>query len=111
VNERLSQWLRNYTKVELCRMSSEAGVPLAPVATTADVVSSEQLRGRDFFVQVEHAEIGKVLTPTTSFKMEGVPSRATLPPPLLGQHNGEVYVDRLGYSKQELGRLRCCSVI
>jgi crotonobetainyl-CoA:carnitine CoA-transferase CaiB-like acyl-CoA transferase len=31
--------------------------------------------------------------------------------PLLGEHNIEVYVDRLGYSKQELAAMRAQAVI
>jgi crotonobetainyl-CoA:carnitine CoA-transferase CaiB-like acyl-CoA transferase len=39
----------------------------------------------------EHDEIGRMIVPTTPFRIHGAESVDTVPSPKLGQHNREIY--------------------
>jgi crotonobetainyl-CoA:carnitine CoA-transferase CaiB-like acyl-CoA transferase len=81
------------------------------VKTPDQVLASEQLRARGYFVEVEHPAAGRLTYPGPWFRMTETPWRVERPAPLLGQHNQEVYCGLLGYSKDDLVRLRALGVI
>ena len=81
------------------------------VMTPKDVVESEHFAERGFWVEVEHPVTGKQTYPGSPVKMTETPWQVRMPAPLLGQHNQEVYCDRLGYSKQDLMRMRETGII
>ena len=67
---------------------------LAPIATAADVLASEQLAARGFFEDVEHP-LGRVVQVPGAFaKCSATPLRALGPAPLLGQHTAEFLAGR-----------------
>ena len=55
--------------------------------------------------------IGKATLPGSPFKLTDSPWQLRSPAPLLGQHNEEVYCDRLGITKEELSRLGMAGII
>ena len=80
-------------------------MPLGPVRTIAEVAAWEQARSRGFFAEVEHPEAGRLEYPTAPYLFSETPWREERPAPLLGQHNDEIYCERLGYSRRDLARL------
>ena len=64
-----------------------------------------------FFEEVDHPVIGRVTMPGAPFKMAESPWRLKSPAPLLGEHNEEVYCRLLGYSREELVRLKESGII
>ena len=50
--------------------------------------------------------IGKIKVPAVLFNLSLTPYSLRSAAPTLGQHNREGYVDGLGYTNQELSRLR-----
>ena len=49
--------------------------------------------------------VGTHRYPRNLFKMRNTPGDVRLPPPLLGEHNEEIYIDLLGYSRDPFGTL------
>jgi crotonobetainyl-CoA:carnitine CoA-transferase CaiB-like acyl-CoA transferase len=83
-----------------------------PVNTVDDLLADDQLRERDFFVSVEHPELGRTLTDSgVPYRMSRTPVAVTRRAPLLGEHNDEVYRDLLGLSDAELVDLRAEGVV
>lgn len=69
-------------------------VPMAPVATPADVLASAQLRDRGFFVTVPHAAFGGTITlPGAPYQLSDSPWRIRMPPPALGAHTAEILAE------------------
>jgi CoA:oxalate CoA-transferase len=100
-------WLLDHNKVDIFKAGQEHGLGFSYVSTMQDLLEMEQLKARDYFVELEHPVAGRLkypgppISPHTPVK-PWVYRRA----PLLGEHNREVLVERLGYSEQELERLQ-----
>lgn len=99
-------WVLDRTKHEAFLAGAEKGVCIGPVYTAADLVNDPHFRSREFFVDIDHPATGTVTYPGAPFKMSETPWQVRHPAPLLGQHNEEIYAQRLGYSKEDLVRLR-----
>ena len=99
-------WLADHTKKELLEKFIDAKIAGAPVSTTEDLLANPQLKDRKYFVEIDHSETGKVIYPGAPFKMSETPWEVRYPAPLLGQHNEEIYCGHLGYSREELVKLR-----
>ena len=76
------------------------------VQTSEDLVSCPQLEERGFWTEVDHPVMGKVRMPGELFRMPESPWSMRHPAPLLGQHNAAVYSGELGYSEEDLIKLR-----
>ena len=104
-------WLADHTREELFDRFLKAQIASAPVNSTADLLNNIHLRAREYFTEIEHPETGKVAYPGAPIKLTESPMQARHPAPLLGQHNEEVYCDRLGYTREELVKLRESGII
>lgn len=90
--EAIAAWCAAHTKRELFEMAMEKSLLLVPVSTTADVVESRQLAARDFWATVPQPGHGRDVTyPGPFAKFSEAPIQYRLPPPLLGEHNNEIY--------------------
>ena len=100
------------TKAELYEGAVERGIILYPVNTIKEVVESPQLAARDFFVPLEHAELGTtVVYPGPPFKSSEAGPKLRCRAPLIGEHNQEIYLGELGLSKAQLAALKERGVI
>jgi crotonobetainyl-CoA:carnitine CoA-transferase CaiB-like acyl-CoA transferase len=104
-------WLMAHTKEEIYQLCQSNNISLAPVYRIDEVVNSKQLNAREFFVEIEHTKAGKFKYPSASYKFSETPWKVNLPAPLLGQHNEEIYCRRLGFTREDLVRLRETDII
>jgi crotonobetainyl-CoA:carnitine CoA-transferase CaiB-like acyl-CoA transferase len=81
------------------------------VQSPGEVLADEHVRARGYFVPVDHPVLGTVEFPGAPFNMNGTPWKVRRPAPTLGQHNSEVFGERLGYSGVDLARLRATGVV
>ena len=108
----LSKFTSSHTKAELLRFAIEKGFLFAPVSTIEDVVESPQLRARDYFQEVEHPELGRSFRyPGPFVKFSESPIRYRCRPPLVGEHNREIFCGELGMSDRELSELQTRGII
>jgi CoA:oxalate CoA-transferase len=71
-----------------------------------ELMEDPQYRARGFFQGVDHPLTGPISYPGAPFRMSQTRWRLERPAPLLGEHNEEIYLGRLGLSKGDLVRLR-----
>ena len=107
----IAEWARNGTREELYNEAQKRGVPTGIVRSTEEVLAWEQPKAREFFVEVNHPEAGRVKYPTAAYRLSGTPVAIDHPAPLLGEHNEEVYCERLGYTRQDLVKMKEAGVI
>jgi crotonobetainyl-CoA:carnitine CoA-transferase CaiB-like acyl-CoA transferase len=60
---------------------------------------------------IEHPELGRIVVPTTPLRIHGADKVPTVPSPLVGQHNQEIYGDWLGLPDAEIAELKRQEVI
>jgi crotonobetainyl-CoA:carnitine CoA-transferase CaiB-like acyl-CoA transferase len=105
-------FLATKTKDELFRAAVTEGLFMATCNTTEDVVKSPQLKVRDFWVDVQHDELGQAITyPGAPVKMAKAPWRIQRRAPLIGEHNEEVYLDELGFTREQLSAMKSRGII
>lgn len=90
-------WLRKIRAV---------GIACGPIQSIDEVFADEQVLARDMRVAMPHPTAGEVQLAGSPLKLSSTPVELRLPPPVLGEHTDEVLTDLLGYSAQEVGRLR-----
>ncbi len=99
------------TKAELWQAAIERNLFLAPQWTPKEVAENEQSAFREFWVNLEHPEVGEVTYLGPIMKAEGQPLQIWRRAPLIGEHNIEVYEGELGLSRQDLALLKQVFVI
>ncbi|MFH1487112.1 MAG: CoA transferase [Chloroflexota bacterium] len=111
INAHVIAWMKQHTKEEVYKLGQANGVPTGPFYSPKEVLQSEQLKSRGFFVEFNHAAAGRVKVPVGVCKMSKTPVSIDKAPPLLGEHNETIYRERLGYSNEELVKLRDAGAI
>jgi crotonobetainyl-CoA:carnitine CoA-transferase CaiB-like acyl-CoA transferase len=106
ITPRIQSFMEQFDKQDLFHKLQSKALAAAPVNTAEDLVKSEQMEARGFFSDIEHPEIGSLKYPTAGYKLSETPWQARRAAPLLGEHNELVYCDRLGYTKDDLVKLR-----
>ena len=111
LSQLISQWMMNYTKDEIYHRAQELGCAVAPVMSAGDIVNSQQTKAREFFAESDHPEMGKVRFPSAAYRFSATPWAIERTAPLLGEHNKEIYCNRLGFSGQELEDMKIDGII
>ena len=105
-------FFKTHTRKELHEGAQQRGIFLQFVATPEDVVGSEQLAARDFWVDVPHPELDEVIRyPGIFAKASESPLQLGSRAPLIGEHNIDIYQDELGLSPEELEDLKRKGII
>ncbi len=108
VAPRLAQW----NNLELMRETMTRGLVVGLVQSPKQVVESPHLAERGYFVELDHPVAGNLKYAGAGFLLDGVnPMEARRPAPRLGEHNAEVFCQKLGLSGEELSRLRVARII
>lgn len=108
VAPKLAQW----TNLDLMRETMAKGLVIGLVQSPEQVVNSPHLAERGFFTELTHAEVGTLKYPGPGFFFDGDNlMQNTRAAPRLGEHNVEIYCDRLGLSPLALDQLHAAQVI
>lgn len=107
----LEEWVSQQTVLDLYRKAQAKRVPFAPVSTMGDLLGSEHLKSRGFFVEIAQPLAGTHKYPGAPLKYERTPWQIRLPAPTLGRHNSEIFAARLGLSESRLSELERKGVI
>jgi crotonobetainyl-CoA:carnitine CoA-transferase CaiB-like acyl-CoA transferase len=105
VDALLIEWLKKYTKEEIFSMCMERHIPFGPVRTIDEVAHDSQLEARGFFVELDHAEAGRLKYPGSGYELSKTPVAFEYAAPRLGEHNQEILGGLLGYSQEEMGEM------
>ena len=81
--------------------------------TPSDILDHPQLEARSYFQELFHPELDSTLTYPGVFVKDEGGGRVGLRrrPPLIGEHNREIYCDELGLSLEQLTTLKATGAI
>lgn len=101
----VQDWALQYNREEVIQLLDESGIPCSPVQTLEQVMSDPHVAARNSLVEFDYPEVGKypVAAFTPKFSTMEVPVRRA---PLLGEHNEEIYVGKLGYTKAQYQEMK-----
>jgi formyl-CoA transferase/CoA:oxalate CoA-transferase len=100
----LADRLRERGTDEWHTLLTSAGVPAAPVADVADIVSAEQTRALELLQPVPHPRIPDLRLTALPLSFGGERAVHGRPPPLVGEHTAEV-LREAGYAENEISEL------
>jgi len=102
----LNDWLMERTVDEAVTELKKFKVPCSNVPTFDQVANDPQILHREMIVEVEQPLSGKVKLGGSVFKMSRTPGDRKQRIPLVGEHNEDIYSELLGYSEEDLEKLR-----
>jgi crotonobetainyl-CoA:carnitine CoA-transferase CaiB-like acyl-CoA transferase len=111
LRQRLQDWADEHTSEEMFHRIQACRSASAPVYDAEHFVSSPQVDFRKYLVPIDHPVAGILRHPGQPYQFSNVSWQGTQPAPLLGQHNEEIFGQRLGQSADELRRLSSAGVI
>jgi len=76
-----------------------------------DLLTDPQVLANDYLPEFDHPAYGKVRYAPMPFKLSKTPGSVRLPAPEFGQHTEEIMTEVLGYSWDEVSRLKEAQVI
>jgi crotonobetainyl-CoA:carnitine CoA-transferase CaiB-like acyl-CoA transferase len=107
----LDAFFARWTREDLVRTLTAAGVPSGSVRSIAEVLEDPQIAARGMVVPLAHPTAGDIAVLGTPLKMSATPADVRTPPPLLGEHTDAILANDVGLSKEEIERLRADGVI
>ena len=111
LNKLVEAWTMEHTAEEVMILLQREGVTAGVVQDASDLASDPQLRARDFFIRLDHPELGKTISDATPIKLSDTPARYSRAAPVTGQDNNYVYKQLLGMSENELTKLKKQGII
>jgi len=111
-DEHVGKFFLSHTMGELYEVAVRKGMQLYPVYDCAALAGDLQLKERKAWESVEHPELGVTITyPGAWVKMSEANCSIRRRPPLIGEHNLEVYQKTLGFSLNEIEHFKASGVI
>ncbi len=101
LEEEVIKWTSSLDKEDVMRIMCERMIPCGATLTIADVVNSPDMYESNFLQTIDHPSLGEITLCGSAYRMSDtyVPVK---PAPDLGQHNGEIYTDFLGFSEDKI---------
>ena len=107
----LLEWTIQHTGQEIIDKARASGVPAFPTYTVPQMVQSEHLEARGFWVSHPHPGYDPIRLPGYPVHMSQTPWRLRRPAPRLGEHTREVLERELEYSHADINSVAAAGII
>jgi benzylsuccinate CoA-transferase BbsF subunit len=103
----ITVWTSARRAADIAATLQQAGVAAAVVADNKYLADEDpHLRARDYWVALEHPEVGVKQHAGVPWKLSRTPTVVRAPAPIIGQHTDDILTGLLGYSADDVARLR-----
>ena len=102
----LAECFRRRGAREWLELLAESGIPAGPINSIDRVFADPQVRHRQMELDLPHPLAGRVPLVACPLRFDGRRPVSTRPPPLLGEHTGELLQELLGLEREEIDHLR-----
>ncbi len=107
----VTTWTQALSSDEVTQKLQHAGVAAYPTLDGNDLLANPQAAARGYFVELEHAEVGKRRHLGIPWKMSRTPCEVHRPAPLFGQDTDSVLSEIVGLSADQIATLRTKEVL
>ncbi|ELZ27953.1 CAIB/BAIF family protein [Halogeometricum pallidum JCM 14848] len=107
----IQDWMNNHTREEVLSAFEEADATIGPVYNVADILEDEHYAAREAYINVPDPELGEATVQNVFPKFSATPGKVRHLGPRLGEHNDEVYRERLDYDESTLADLESEGVV
>ena len=111
LGDTINAWFRDQTKAGASAKLLAAGLPVGPVQTAQEVFDDPHVAARRLMIDVPDPVLGTVKLVGPVAKLSGDTEPIARPAPLLGQHTDEILGELLGYTEEDVSRLRADGVV
>lgn len=102
----VTAWTEKRDKWAVTHLLQEVGVAAFPSMNGKDLIEDPHLNARGFFERLPHPEVGTRTHMGIPWRLANGSNGVRSPAPLLGQDTDQVMRDVLGYSSEEIDRLK-----
>ncbi len=106
LEEIVTAWTQEISADEATQALQQVGIPAYPSLDAIDMVNSPHVGARDYFVELEHPEVGTRRHMGIPWTMSRTPCEVQRPAPCLGQDTDAVLTEIVGLSQDEIATLR-----
>lgn len=108
----VAAWTSTHELLDLVDICAEAGVACGPVYSAAEIARDRHIAARGSIVDVPDNETGRpVRMASSAGRFSGFEAAASSAGPALGAHTDEILTDILGYSSEQIEKLRANGAI
>ncbi len=111
LDDMISAWSKGFTADGLLALLEQHAVPAGRIYRAPDMLKDEHFIARESIVEVEHPKYENLKMQNVFPRLSATPGSVKWTGPELGQHNGEIYRELLGYSDSDLERLNKDGII
>jgi crotonobetainyl-CoA:carnitine CoA-transferase CaiB-like acyl-CoA transferase len=112
LNDVIQQWYLTMTNEEVLAICRREGITAGPIPNMADIAQDVQYKERGTIIEIEDPVTGIMLKmPDVAFRMLGRPGKIRFPGLPHGSANEVIYKDLLGYSDEQIAKLKAEAVI
>jgi crotonobetainyl-CoA:carnitine CoA-transferase CaiB-like acyl-CoA transferase len=102
----VAEWTSHRTCTEIEELLGNEGIPVSPVNDISQIVKNPQALHRKIFEYIDYPDAGQIAINGISLKFSKTPGSIRHKPPLLGEHNEEIYGTLLGFDAEKILELR-----
>jgi crotonobetainyl-CoA:carnitine CoA-transferase CaiB-like acyl-CoA transferase len=104
--EILAPILKTRTRDEWVNLLNDNDIPCAPINMMDEVFQNPQVLHRNMLMEMDHPKAGKIRLVGIPVKYSGSKVAVRRPPPVLGEHTGEILSEVLGYDGKRIEELK-----
>jgi crotonobetainyl-CoA:carnitine CoA-transferase CaiB-like acyl-CoA transferase len=107
LNDIIQEWYLTMTNEEVLAICRREGITAGPIPNMEDIAKDDHYRERGTLIEIEDPLTGIMLKiPDVAFRMMGRPGKIRFPGLPQGSANEVIYRDLLGYSSEQIAKLK-----
>jgi len=111
LNRHIEEWTGEHYGDWLMAELIGNGVKAGVVNDARGVIEDDHLRKREFWTYLDHPVMGRTLYNRAPIRFSKTPLELRTPAPLLGQDTRQILTGMLGYTNEEVDRLKAEDVL
>jgi crotonobetainyl-CoA:carnitine CoA-transferase CaiB-like acyl-CoA transferase len=111
LDQLIREWFAQHDADEACKIMEKHQVTATRMLSIEDLFKDPQVLANDMIIQVEDHELGIVQMQGVTPNFSRTPGKVHNAGPSIGEHNEEIYAQRLGLSSDEISNLEAKKII